>query len=152
MVIPHVLNMIICTIKVYLKYGHSAEDNEQSDKEVPTVFYITVFMSTLLVSIGPLLYSKIVKDILHLIKENKDLIETIQRILQTFPEGVIIQQLDKENKLAPKYVNNNAREHILNTDSTGSMIDLYDSTVRVRLLDRDSNSPKMPISKLLEQH
>ncbi|CAI2358874.1 unnamed protein product [Moneuplotes crassus] len=150
--IPHLLNMIICMIKVYIKYDHSAGNSGENFKGVPTVFYITVLVSTLLVSIGPLLYSKIVKDILHLIKENKDLTETIQRILQTFPEGVIIQQFDKENKLLPKFVNNNTREHILNTDPTGSVIDLYDSTVRVQLLDRDSNSSKIPISKLLEQH
>ena len=39
-----------------------------------------------------------IKEILILLKSNRDLIHTIQRILQIFPEGVIIRSLDETSK------------------------------------------------------
>ena len=50
--------------------------------------------------------AKQIKEILYLIKENKELIHTINSILQTFPEGVIIRSLDEiSRKTLTKFAN-----------------------------------------------
>jgi len=54
-----------------------------------------------------------IKDMLLLLKENRDLIATIRKILQVFPEGVIIQELDESSlKYFTKYANSSARKEI----------------------------------------
>jgi len=51
---------------------------------------------------------------LLLLKEKKDLIQTIRSILKLFPEGVIIQLKDDNiQKYITKYANKSAREDIL---------------------------------------
>ena len=90
-----------------------------------------------------------IKDMLLLLKENRDLIATIRKILQVFPEGVIIQELDeKSQKYITKYANSSIRKEILNMGSTGSHLHLSDSSIKVKSLD----GPKftMNISDFLE--
>ena len=57
--------------------------------------------------------AKQIKEILLLIKENSDLVHTIQTILRAFPEGVIIRSLDQTcQKVISKFVNDVYEEHI----------------------------------------
>ena len=88
---------------------------------------------------------------LLLFQENKDLIHTMRQILQQFPEGVIIQDFNKKTQsFMAKYANSNARNEILNLDSTGSVIDISDSSARIKVLDDLENAKSRSIEKFLE--
>jgi signal transduction histidine kinase len=64
-----------------------------------------------------MIHSRVFKDMLHLLKENKDLIQMIRKILEMFPEAVVIQSLDETmKKFIMKYANRNAMEHIVKSD------------------------------------
>ena len=51
--------------------------------------YSAIINGSIFFSFTSLMIAKQIKEILYLIKENKELIHTIKSILQTFPEGVI---------------------------------------------------------------
>ena len=67
-------------------------------EEVEFKLYIAVLNGTLYFAFTSLMIAKQIKEILHLIKDNKELTHTIKAILQTFPEGVIIRSLDEISK------------------------------------------------------
>ncbi|CAI2386717.1 unnamed protein product [Moneuplotes crassus] len=151
LVIPNAVNMITLILRVHWKYNSQVEDTSKPKTSgVPLMFYVATLLSILFVSIGPLLHSIIFRKMLHLIKENRDLTDTIQNIFQMFPEGVIIQQLGTHNKFVTKYVKKTARECILHVDSTGTQIDVKDSPVRVRQSNKKSRSPSCSLSSLSE--
>lgn len=58
---------------------------------------------------------KIIRGLIALIHENKELVDTIKNILEVFPEGVIIEGLKPEtNQFVVKYVNRVASEDLFN--------------------------------------
>ena len=65
-----------------------------------------------------MLVSLKLKEMITLLKTNKDLIHTIQTILQVFPEGVIIRSLDETSKQTIlKFVNNIANKVLIDEDT-----------------------------------
>ena len=101
--VPHVINMIYLTIRLKLKY-----------QDLPVMYYVIIFLTSLLVPLGCMIQSSLVREMLHLLKENKELIETIRTILTNFPEGVVIQVKDKiTNKYVVKFANLAARQDLL---------------------------------------
>jgi len=60
--------------------------------------YIATIMASIIFSFSCILLTKQIKEILLLIKENKELVSIIKTILQVFPEGVVIRSLDPESK------------------------------------------------------
>mmetsp|Transcript_2728 Transcript_2728/g.2283 ORF Transcript_2728/g.2283 Transcript_2728/m.2283 type:complete len:210 (+) Transcript_2728:139-768(+) len=118
--------------------------------DLPPTFYVMALVSSIFITIGSMLHSRKIKDMLLLLKENKDLTNTIRKILEIFPEGVIIQEIDGETlRTLTKYANGNARDKILNMDSTGSFMDLATASLRVRTVDGERVD--MNISKFLER-
>lgn len=87
---------------------------------------------------------------LHLIKENKELIETIRKILQMFPEGVIIQNYDlKTNKYLVKYANWAAKSQIFKNIDEEREIGIDDNFMsKVKILNEE-NAYKMDIQSFL---
>ena len=60
-----------------------------------------------------------------MIHNNQDLIKTIKKILEVFPDGIIIQSYDaKTQKFVVKFANNSAAKEIINSeDSYGKPVD-----------------------------
>ena len=81
--------------------------------DVPLVWYLAFFFGSWVFTLTILLNAKQIKEILLLIKENRDLVHTIETILKAFPEGVIIRSLDQTcQKVISKFSNNVYEEHI----------------------------------------
>ena len=90
---------------------------------VEFILYPSVISGTMYFSFTSLMIAKHIKEMLYLIKENKQLIHTIKTILQTFPEGVIIRSLDEvTKKTITKFAN-----------------DVFQNTI-TKILDESSNS------------
>ena len=111
-VLAHVLVMTYSWIRVAYQYTN-----------VEFILYPSVISGTMYFSFTSLMIAKHIKEMLYLIKENKQLIHTIKTILQTFPEGVIIRSLDEvTKKTITKFAN-----------------DVFQNTI-TKLLDESSNS------------
>ena len=81
---------------------------------VPQETYVSFICTCIYFAIIWVLISLKLKEILALLKSNKDLIHTIQKILQVFPEGVIIRSLDETSKQTiMKFANNIANKDII---------------------------------------
>ena len=79
-----------------------------------------------------MLVSLKLKEIIILLKTNKDLIHTIQTILQVFPEGVIIRSLDETSKQTIlKFANNIAKKVLIDEDAVKE-------GVKLKVIDSDS--------------
>ena len=92
-------------------------------QNVEFILYVAVISGRMYFTISTLMITKHIKEMLHLIKDNKQLIHTIKTILQTFPEGVIIRSLDEvTKKTITKFAN-----------------DVFQNTI-TKLLDESSNS------------
>jgi len=61
--------------------------------------------------------ARLIKDLLKLIQENKELLETIKNILQALPDGVVINVLDpKTKKNILKFTNKSARQQLFGSN------------------------------------
>ena len=90
---------------------------------VPLETYVSFIWTCIFFSIIWVLISLKLKEILALLKSNKDLIHTIQKILQVFPEGVIIRSLDETSKQTiMKFVNNIANKDLIIDNYTESNV------------------------------
>ena len=64
-----------------------------------------------------MIVARILLGFIEIMNDNQLLIKTIQKILQVFPEGIIIQTLDeKSQKLVLQFINNAAAKEILSYD------------------------------------
>ena len=62
--------------------------------------------------------ARILLGFFEIMHNNQVLIETIKKILQVFPDGIIIQSLDEETqKLVLQFINNAAVREIANYES-----------------------------------
>ena len=85
-------------------------------KELSTYFYLGYFIIAVLLPLISMVIARILLGFILLIYNNQELIKTIKRILEVFPEGIIIQSFDKETKwLVIKFTNDAAKE-IINYD------------------------------------
>ena len=79
-----------------------------------------------------MLIAKFIRNFIETIHENKQLIQTIQNILQSLPEGVIIESKDDfSNKYIVKFTNVTAKETIFNGDPEGITVDVADLKIEV---------------------
>ena len=89
-----------------------------------------------------------------MIHNNRDLIETIKKILEVFPEGIIIQSFDKDSQsLVVKFTNNTAAKEIINyEDHYGKPIDDEQLSFVVKSTDNiaESNLLKQENSNIKE--
>ena len=69
--------------------------------------------------------AKILLGFILMLSNNHELINTVKKILQVFPEGIVIQSFDENTqKLVVKFVNNTATKEIINyTNYIGKEID-----------------------------
>ena len=79
--VTHCIIMIYYLIRLTSQY-----------ESINFILYPALMNGTAYFIFTTIMIAKQIKEILYLIKENKELIHTIKSILQTFPEGVIIKQ------------------------------------------------------------
>ena len=81
-------------------------------------YYYAGFLSiTVLLPLVWMIIARILLGFIIILQNNQQLIKTIQRILQVFPEGIIIQSLDeKSQQVVLQFVNNTANREIINYD------------------------------------
>ena len=85
-------------------------------KEISTYFYLGYFIIAVLLPLISMVIARVLLGFILMIHNNQELIKTIKRILEVFPEGIIIQSFDKETKwLVIKFTNDAAKE-IINYD------------------------------------
>ena len=100
-------------------------------ENLPVFFYVAILISLTLFTVSAIIISKQIKDILLIIKENKELIKTIQTILQVFPEGVMIRSFDQKTKeTILKFANDIARKLIWDNQE-----DYHGADMKITLLD-----------------
>ena len=88
-------------------------------EDIPLETYIAFICTCIFFPIIWMLISLKVKEILTLLKSNKELIHTIQKILQAFPEGVIIRSLDKRSmQTILKFANNIANKDLITKEKS----------------------------------
>ena len=88
---------------------------------------------------------------LRLLNENKQLIETIQAILQMFPEGVLIQSQDKDsNESKLKFANIVAKIQIfMNFDCDENLENFEDTDSIFKLENNEPNQELESLTQIL---
>ena len=106
MVLVFFIIQIYNFIKIHMKY-----DN------ISFYLYVGYFLATCLIPLVWMVVARILLGFIIILQNNQQLIKTIQRILQVFPEGIIIQSLDeKSQQVVLQFVNNTANREIINYD------------------------------------
>jgi signal transduction histidine kinase len=141
LIVPHLINMMYYTIRMSIK----AEDFPE--KRLPPPFYIAVTFISIMIPLGSLIQGQQFRNIIRLLKENEELINTIRAILEMFPEAVIIQSHNQSKEQWDiEFVNNTAKNRIL----TGK-----DSILKKKSVFRYSNggdsNKQYDLIKLLDQ-
>ena len=95
--------------------------------DISMYFYMGYTLITLLLPLVSMIVARILLGFLLVIHKNKELIKTIKKILKVFPEGIIIQSLDKTSKeLIVQFANEIAEKHVISYDDIrGSPIDNF---------------------------
>ena len=89
-------------------------------------------------------FSLKIKEFIILLKTNKDLIHTIQTILQVFPDGVIIRSLDETSKQTIlKFANNIAKKVLIDEDTEKE-------GVKLKVIDTNSLSSDREHENLID--
>ena len=92
---------------IHLKYAN-----------VSKYYYFGFFFSSVLIPLVCMVIARIILGFINLVYTNQELVQTIKKILQVFPEGIIIQSLDERSKkLIVRFVNDTAAENILNYEN-----------------------------------
>ena len=82
--------------------------------KISTYLYVGYMFATVLIPLIWMIVARILLGFISLQHNNQELINTIKRILQVFPEGIIIQSLDENTrKFVVKFANNEALQKIL---------------------------------------
>ena len=85
--------------------------------DVPFLLYVVFIVIFLLLPITIFLFSQKIIEMFILMKTNKELIHTIRRILQIFPEGVVIRSFDPITKQTVIKFANDVANQFLNNDN-----------------------------------
>ena len=81
-------------------------------------FYVGYAFITILLPLVWMLIARIILVFLMLIRNNQELVKIIYKILQIFPEGFLIQELDKDSEqLIVQFVNDTAAKEIVNYEN-----------------------------------
>ena len=120
------------------------------DEKKPTVFfYVVIVSNSIFIPLGWMIQGKIIRDMLRLLNENKQLIETIQAILQMFPEGVLIQSQDKDsNESKLKFANIVAKIQILMNFDCDENLENFEDTDSIFKLE--NNEPNQELESLTQ--
>ena len=90
--------------------------------EVPFVLYMALISYLVQYPITCLFISQKLKEMIILVQTKKDLVHTIQTILQTFPEGVIIRSVDPATKeVITKFANDDAERFVKKNEGSISI-------------------------------
>ena len=82
---------------------------------ISTYFYCGYAIIVILLPLIWMVIARTLLGFILMIHNNHDLIETIKKILEVFPEGIIIQSLDKDSQwLTVQFTNNTAAKEIIN--------------------------------------
>ena len=94
------------------------------------------------------------KEMIVVLKHNKDLIHTIQTVLQVFPEGVVIRSLDETSRQTiTKFANNIAAKVLIAEQQVGGQ----DLGIDIKVIEDESaktdrkNSPTIKLDEFLNQ-
>ena len=119
---------------------------------------------TLFLPLVSMIVARILLGFILVIHKNKELVKTIKKILEVFPEGIIIQSLDKESKeLIVQFANETASNEVLNyKEPIGKQINDEKLNYEIKLEDDAKYSCLVPdenislsalkLSKFLKQH
>lgn len=89
--------------------------------------------------------SKVIRNFLKLIYENKELITTIKHILEVFPEAVLIKKVESKSenhRLDVKFINNSALQNLIPESRNASKIE---SLELINIKIRECKLPDMLI-------
>ena len=129
---------------------------------ISTYFYCGYAIIVILLPLIWMVIARLLLGFIMMIHNNRDLIETIKKILEVFPEGIIIQSFDKDSQsLVVKFTNNTAAKEIINyEDHYGKPIDYEqlsfvvkstDNIAESNLLNQEnSNIKELSLSDLLQ--
>ena len=96
-------------------------------ENISTYFYLGYFIIAVLLPLISMVIARVLLGFILMIHNNQELIKTIKRIFEVFPEGIIIQSFDKEAKwLVVKFTNDTAKEVIDYENSSNKPIDAHD--------------------------
>ena len=106
-IILYLITQIINLILFYFVYKKSS-----------FYFYAGYAFITILLPLVWMLIARIILVFLMLIRNNQELVKIIYKILQIFPEGFLIQELDKNSEqLIVQFVNDTAAKEIVNYEN-----------------------------------
>ena len=105
--------------------------------KISIILYMGIFLMWTLYLVIWIFISFKLKELIILLKTNKDLIHTIQTILQVFPEGVIIRSLDETSKQTILKFANNIAKKDLDADAHA---DGQQTDVKIKLVDSNNAS------------
>ena len=93
--------------------------------DISTFFYLGYVFMNVIIPLVIMVISRVVLGLILVIYNNQDLIKTIKKILEGFPEGIIIQSVDqKSDRLVLKFINDDAKNEIIQyEDPTDRSID-----------------------------
>ena len=84
-------------------------------RDISTYFYWGYAIIVLLLPLISMVIARILLGFILMIHNNQDLICTMKKILEVFPEGIIIQSFDENSQqLVVKFANNSAANEIIN--------------------------------------
>ena len=85
---------------------------------ISTFFYLAYIFVVISLPVVTMVIARILLGFILIIHNNQELIKTIKKILEVFPEGIIIQSFDKvSNKLILQFSNEAASKEILNYEN-----------------------------------
>ena len=110
--------------------------------KISIILYMGIFLMWTLYLVIWIFISFKLKELIVMVKTNKDLIHTIQTILQVFPEGVIIRSLDETSKQTVlRFANNIAKKDLAPEVGQGEqLVDLKIKVVDSHNLSLDNDS------------
>ena len=133
-------------------------------KNISVYFYPGYIFITILIPLVWMIIARIILAFLMLIHNNQELVKAIKKILQIFPEGILIQTLDKNSrKLIIQFVNDTATKEIVKySNAWGKPIieenlkyelkTVYSSSNKENTFEENEANDITNLSALLESH
>ena len=127
-------------------------------------FYLSYLFTVISLPLVIMVISRIILGFILMIHNNQDLIKTIKRILEVFPEAIIIQSFDKDtSKLVLQFTNQAAKKEVIDyPDSSGKPIDEQHLNYVIKTYDdvkdkthsefNDDQSESYSLTELLHIH
>ena len=118
------------------------------------LLYVALLFAVVLYPAFCMFISLKMKEMIVVLKHNKDLIHTIQTVLQVFPEGVVIRSLDETSRQTIiKFANNIAAKVLIAEQQVGGQ----DQGIDIKVIENESaktdheNNPTIKLDEFLNQ-